>query len=82
MTKSILITATSTEVGKTYISGLIIKRMLEGGCKVGYFKPALSGTDVSGETDLGYIVKTAGKRQRTDLYPSNFYPVTVRLNKT
>lgn len=41
--KSIFITATGTDVGKTYISALLLKKMKEYGLKSGYYKPALSG---------------------------------------
>jgi len=57
MTKSIFITATGTEIGKTYISGLMLKAMRKAGKNVGYFKPALSGADANGETDLSYAVR-------------------------
>jgi dethiobiotin synthetase len=43
MSKNIFITATGTDVGKTYISALIIKKMREQGFNCGYFKPVLSG---------------------------------------
>lgn len=41
--KSIFITATGTDIGKTYVSGLLVKKMRDMGFKCGYFKPALSG---------------------------------------
>ena len=63
--KSIFITATGTDVGKTYISGLLVKKMREVGLNCGYYKPALSGairqsdgTLLPGDCD--YVVKTAG----------------------
>lgn len=43
MTKSIFITATGTDVGKTYISGLLAKKLNENGFNTGYYKSALSG---------------------------------------
>lgn len=43
MTKGIFITATGTDVGKTYVSALIVKKMRELGFNCGYYKPALSG---------------------------------------
>lgn len=43
MSKNIFITATGTDVGKTYISALIVKKMREAGYDCGYFKPVLSG---------------------------------------
>ena len=41
--KGIFITATGTDVGKTYISALLVKKMRELGYNCGYYKPALSG---------------------------------------
>lgn len=43
MAKGIFVTATGTDVGKTYVSGLIVKKMRELGKNCGYYKPALSG---------------------------------------
>jgi len=40
---SIFITATGTDIGKTYVSGLLVKKMREFGLDCGYYKPALSG---------------------------------------
>ncbi len=62
--KSIFMTATGTDVGKTYISGLLVKKMREYNLNCGYYKPALSGaikladgTLLPGDCD--YVVKTA-----------------------
>lgn len=41
--KSLFITATGTDVGKTYVSGLLVKKLRELGLNCGYYKPALSG---------------------------------------
>ena len=40
--KGIFITATDTEVGKTFVSGLLIRTFLQRGIKTGYFKPIAS----------------------------------------
>ncbi|MCD8377755.1 MAG: dethiobiotin synthase [Candidatus Gastranaerophilales bacterium] len=45
MVKSLFITATGTDIGKTYISGLLVKKMREYGFNCGYFKPVLSGAE-------------------------------------
>ncbi|MDL0088729.1 dethiobiotin synthase [Campylobacter gastrosuis] len=39
----IFITATGTDVGKTYVSALIAKNLAQNGVNVGYFKPLASG---------------------------------------
>ena len=43
MSKGIFVTATGTDIGKTFISGLLVKKMRDYGLNCGYFKPALSG---------------------------------------
>lgn len=43
MNKGVFITGTSTDVGKTYISSLIVKNLRENNLNCGYFKGALSG---------------------------------------
>lgn len=64
MSKNIFITATGTDIGKTYVSALIIKKMRESGLDCGYFKPVLSGVVAKDgkltESDANYVVKTAG----------------------
>ena len=63
MSKNVFITATGTDVGKTYISALIVKKMREVGLNCGYFKPVLSGViEQNGklvDSDCNYVVKTA-----------------------
>jgi dethiobiotin synthetase len=41
--KSIFITATNTEVGKSYASEVLLKQFAKDGLKVGYFKPVETG---------------------------------------
>lgn len=43
MSKSLFITGTGTEVGKTYVTGLILKKLREGGAHPAYYKAAVSG---------------------------------------
>lgn len=45
MSKCVFITGTGTDIGKTYISGLIVKKLKEYGMNPGYFKTAVSGND-------------------------------------
>lgn len=63
MSKNIFITATGTDIGKTYVSALIVKKMREAGLNCGYFKPVLSGvSEINGkliESDCNYVVNTA-----------------------
>jgi len=63
MSKNIFITATGTDIGKTYVSALIVKKMRESGLNCGYFKPVLSGVVEEGgrlkESDCNFVVNTA-----------------------
>ena len=63
MSKNIFITATGTDIGKTYVSALIVKKMREAGLNCGYYKPVLSGVvEKNGkliESDCNYVVDTA-----------------------
>lgn len=43
MTESVFITGTGTDIGKTYIAGLIMKRLIGSGVNAAYFKAAMSG---------------------------------------
>ncbi len=64
MVKSLFITATGTDIGKTYVSGLIVKKMREYGFDCGYYKPVLSGAVMeAGELvpgDCKFVIDTAG----------------------
>ena len=43
MSKKLFITGTGTDVGKTYIAGLIVKKLYEIGKNAAYYKAAMSG---------------------------------------
>lgn len=62
--KSIFVTATGTDIGKTYISALLVKKLRESGLNCGYYKPALSGAikqpdDSLLPGDCDFVVKTS-----------------------
>lgn len=63
MSKNLFITGTGTDVGKTYVSALIVKKMRESGYNCGYYKPVLSGvTELCGkliESDCNYVIDLA-----------------------
>lgn len=66
MTKCIFVTATGTDIGKTYVSALIVKNMREKGFNCGYYKPVLSGYTKK-QNDCKYVIEVAGlKEQNTD----------------
>lgn len=43
MSKNLFITGTGTDVGKTFVTGLILKKLTESGRKAAYYKAAMSG---------------------------------------
>ena len=43
MSKKLFITGTGTDVGKTYVTGLIVKKLRESGVSAAYYKAAMSG---------------------------------------
>lgn len=45
MSKNLFVTGTGTDVGKTYVAGLIVKKLREGGRSAAYYKAAMSGND-------------------------------------
>lgn len=81
MTKRVFITATGTDIGKTYISGLIVKKMRENGYNCGYYKPALSGAEmVNGKLipgDCAFVLKTAGIDKEPDKVASYIFKTAV-----
>ena len=49
MSKGIFITATGTDVGKTYVTALITKALCDNGINAGYYKAVLSGAEIINE---------------------------------
>ena len=45
MSKGIFITGTGTDIGKTYVTGLIVKKLRESGADAAYYKAAMSGNE-------------------------------------
>ena len=45
MAKKLFITGTGTDIGKTYVTGLILKKLQESGRGAAYYKAAMSGND-------------------------------------
>lgn len=64
MSKSIFIVGTGTDIGKTYVTALIVKKLRDSGINAGYYKAALSGADeVDGALipgDAKYVCDIAG----------------------
>jgi len=70
MSKNLFVTATGTDVGKTYVSALIVKKMREKGYNCGYFKPVMSGViEKDGkliESDCNFVVNFANVKEKAD----------------
>lgn len=45
MSKNLFITGTGTDIGKTYVTGLILKKLRECGKNAAYYKAAMSGNE-------------------------------------
>lgn len=58
MSKAVFITGTGTDVGKTFVTGLILKKLKENGKNAAYFKAAMSGNayDANGQLIPGDAV--------------------------
>ena len=52
MSKALFITGTGTDTGKTYITGLITKKLAEVGLHPAYYKAAMSGNDRRADVSL------------------------------
>lgn len=68
MSKAVFLTGTGTDIGKTYISGLIVKKLAEAGKNPAYFKAAMSGNDRREDGtlipgDALFVQKTSGISQ-------------------
>jgi dethiobiotin synthetase len=65
--KGLFITATGTDVGKTFVSALIVKKLMQAGLKTAYYKAALSGVSRKAggqiESDASYVAGAAGLRK-------------------
>ncbi|MGB5158904.1 ATP-dependent dethiobiotin synthetase BioD [Desulfobacterium sp. N47] len=70
--KGVFITATDTEVGKTFVSALLLKALLKQNIKAGYFKPVASGCQTENgflvSEDLLYVEKFTGIKMEHDLH--------------
>lgn len=53
MAKKIFVTGTGTAVGKTFVTGLIVKKLNEAGLNPAYYKAAISGNE---RDDIGKLI--------------------------
>ena len=81
MTKGIFITATGTDAGETYVSGLLVKKLRDNGINCGYYKPALCGMEERGGKlipgDVDFVLKTAGIDDEPQKYVSYSFKPAV-----
>ncbi|MCC8127686.1 MAG: dethiobiotin synthase [Clostridiales bacterium] len=71
MSRGLFITGTGTDIGKTYVTGLILKKLHEAGARAAYYKAAVSGNerDDQGELipgDAQYVAGISGIDQHID----------------
>ncbi|MCR5439659.1 MAG: dethiobiotin synthase [Selenomonas sp.] len=82
MGKALFITGTGTDIGKTYVTALIVKKLRDAGLNGGYYKAALSGAvrDEGGELQPGdalYVKKVAGIGEEASNLVSYIYEEAV-----
>lgn len=82
MGKGLFVTGTGTDIGKTYVTGLIVKKLRAAGLCAGYYKAALSGAepDADGVLQPGdalYVNTVAGLGEKTENLVSYVYREAV-----
>ena len=82
MSKGLFITAIGTDVGKTYITGLLVKRLRDAGVNAGYYKAALSGAEEQPDGswlpgDAAFVAKLAGIPEKPESLVSYIYKEAV-----
>lgn len=81
MSKGIFVTATGTDVGKTYVTALIVKKLREMGLQAGYYKAALSGAEVTSDGfipgDAADVCKVAKLGEKPENLVSYIYEHAV-----
>lgn len=82
MAKKVFITGTGTDVGKTYVSGLILKKLNEAGLNAAYYKAAMSGNnrDEKGYLipgDAAFVKETSGIEQSLTSMCPYIYEIAV-----
>lgn len=77
MGKGLFITGTDTDIGKTYVTALLIKTLRKAGYDVGYYKAAISGAPTVAESDAGFVNRFAGINEPEDMILSYLYQHAV-----
>lgn len=68
MSKALFITGTGTDIGKTYVAGLIVKKIAQAGKSAAYYKAAMSGNNRRADGslipgDALFVKQTSGIQQ-------------------
>lgn len=81
MSKGIFITATGTDIGKTYVTGLILKLLRENNINASYYKAALSGADLVNDKlipgDAKYVANISNLKEDPTNLVSYIYKTAV-----
>ncbi|KKH92431.1 dethiobiotin synthetase [Methanosarcina sp. 1.H.T.1A.1] len=81
MSKGLFITGTGTDVGKTFTTALIVKKLRENGLNAGYYKAALSGAEkIKGKLvagDAKYVCEVSGITDGPESLVSYIYETAV-----
>ena len=81
MSKGYFVTATGTDVGKTFVTALLVKKWRDSGIDAGYYKAALSGAElrdgkwVAGDAD--YVKRIANLSDTQEQLVSYIYKEAV-----
>lgn len=77
MGKGLFITGTGTDIGKTYVTALLVKTLRDAGYDTGYYKAAISGADSVAESDAGFVNRYAEIGEPEELLLSYLYKTAV-----
>lgn len=82
MAEALFITGTGTDVGKTFVSGLIVKKLKDSGRNAAYYKAAMSGNERHADGslipgDALYVKRLSGIRQPLDTMCPYIYEAAV-----
>lgn len=82
MSKKLFVTGTGTDVGKTFVTGLILKKLRENGKRAAYYKAAMSGNVRCPDGrlipgDALYVKETAGMDQPLETMCPYVYETAV-----
>lgn len=81
MNKGIFISGTGTDIGKTYVTALIVKKLADAGLNTTYYKAALSGAEVENGNlvpgDAKFVCDIAGLKEKPENLVSYIYERAV-----